>query len=483
MSKKRRTYDTQKAAEPAASSVSTFVRDAFSNPMARLGFDTPNVAEGAGYVNNRLGRNYQLMNTLYRTSWIIGKIINIVPEDMTKAWYDVRTQADPEMVEKLKRLEMRTQVKAKIQEGLCWGRLYGGAVALMLIEGHDDILHEPLDLDTVMPGSFKGLLILDRWSGVYPQMDLCNDLSDPEFGLPESYEITSETFGAVVVHHSRILRFTGFELPKWERVAEIYWGASVIERVYEDLKRRDNTGANIEALVFLANLRVMKMSGMGEMLAATNTQAQERIQNVLQAQNWLASNMGVQILNKDDDYQTHQFAFSGLSDIYQNFMMDVSGASNIPVTKLFGRSPAGMNATGESDMNNYYDFIETEQEGKLRPVLNKLLPVMCMSEFGAIPDDLDFVFNPVRRPSDQERTSMAKDRTSSILEPWTAGLIPDKVAMQELREMSDVTGMWTNITDAMIEAASEVVEPKGELLGMPGIEPMTNEPAAPEQVI
>ncbi|MCG6197883.1 DUF1073 domain-containing protein, partial [Anoxybacillus sp. LAT_38] len=77
-----------------------------------------------------------------------------------------------------------------------------------------------------------------------------------------------------------------------------------------------------------------------------------------------------------------------------SFMLDIAGACQIPVTKLFGRSPAGMNATGESDMQNYYEVIQQQQESILGPVLDKLLPIMCMSEFGAIPDDLEYTFNP-----------------------------------------------------------------------------------------
>lgn len=478
MSKKKNRPYQSKSAQVINNTVATAdvkpTQDAFTNAAARLGYGMTNTAEGAGYVNERLGRNYGLMNTLYRTNWIIGKIVDLVAEDMTKGWIDIRTASDPEVVEKIKRNMVQTQVKSKILEGVKWGRLYGGAVALIMIDGHENELDQPLDLDMVMPGSFKGLMILDRWSGVYPQLNLINDLNDPEFGLPDFYQITSDAKkDSILVHHSRVLRFIGQELPMWERRAEQYWGSSVIERAYEEVKRRDNTGSNIESLVFMANLRVLKLDGMGQALTTGNQQMQDRLFNTITAQNQIMSSMGVQVMDPKDSFETHQYTFSGLSDVYQSFMMDVSGATGIPVTKLFGRSPAGMNATGEGDMNNYYDMIEVEQESKLRPIIDKLLPVIFVSEFGVIPDDLEFVFNPVRRPSDQEKISMGKDRATSILEVYNTGLIPDKTALQELREMSDVTGMWTNITDEMINNASETVEPKGEL-------PLESDPFAQE---
>ena len=136
--------------------------------------------------------------------------------------------------------------------------------------------------------------------------------------------------------------------------------------------------------------------------------------------------MGMYLIDQKDDFATHQYSFSGLSEIYDSFMMDVAGAAEIPVTKLFGRSPAGLNATGESDLQNYYDSIEEKQEAHLRPVIDKLLPVMCMSEFGAIPDDLDYTFNPVRRPTEEERKNLGKNISDTIVNYYNSGLFSQR---------------------------------------------------------
>jgi hypothetical protein len=173
--------------------------------------------------------------------------------------------------------------------------------------------------------------------------------------------------------------------------------------------------------------------------------------------------MGMYILNKDDDFQTHQYTFSGLNDIYESFMLDVAGAAEIPVTKLFGRSPAGFNATGESDSKNYYETIEQKQTSKLEPVLDKLLPIMFMSEFGAIPDDLDYIFNPIATPSDDDLASIVDKKANTIINAFNAGLISQKVGMKELRQMSDSTGMFTNITDEDIDNADDSTDAIGDM--------------------
>lgn len=167
----------------------------------------------------------------------------------------------------------RTQLIKKIQEGLCWGRLYGGAIGIMLIKGQGspEQLAMPLALEEMVPGDFKGLMILDRWNGVSPSSELVDDISDPEYGLPDAYIVTDPVDGAMTrVHHTRCIRFVGNNLPFWERQAELYWGASVIESVFDELKKRDNVSWNIAQLTFLANLRVLKMNDIGQTLAATD---------------------------------------------------------------------------------------------------------------------------------------------------------------------------------------------------------------------
>lgn len=222
----------------------------------------------------------------------------------------------------------------------------------------------------------------------------------------------------------------------------------------------------------MANLRVLKMQDMGQLLSAADRNSQKELYNTIQAQNWLMSNMGIQILDANDGMESHQYTFGGIADVYEKFMLDLSGASQIPATKLYGRSPEGMNATGESDLQNYYEMIGQEQESKLRPILNKLLPPLCMSVFGAVPDDLDFEFDPVSEPSDQERSDLAKSGTENVVTALNAGLVSKRTALKELKQQSERTGVWTNITDADILKASDEIEEEGEMGGFPGMEGM-----------
>lgn len=440
-----------------------YTMDAFQNQMARLGFGQPNLNEGADYPLTRMSQNYNLFTSLYRSSWIVRKIVDVFPSDMVKNWIKFNSSLDPEKISKINSVIRKTKTKEKIKEGLRWARLYGGAAGLILIDGDED-LSEPLDYDAIMLDDYKGLLIFDRWNGIYPDIELEDDISDEEYGYPKYYSISLSEANSnlmlsynkqdlVKVHHSRIVRFNGRDLPLWERQAEMFWGESEIEIVFEELKKRDNTSANIASLIFLANIRVLKMNDLGQLLGASTQKAQENLYKVLQAQNQLMSNMGIYVMDKDDDFGTEQYSFGGLNDIYESFMLDIAGACEMPVTKLFGREPAGFNSTGESDLTQYYDTLEEKQETYLQPIIDKLLPIIFMSTLGAIPEDLDWEFNPCMNANSKDLADLAQSMASPIFEAFNAGLITKEIALKELKQQNEKTGMWSNITDEDIKNA------------------------------
>lgn len=475
MSKRKRRRALDKA--PELQPIRSRALDAFSNVLARLGAGTPNLLEGTEYSLQRMSRDFNTLNALYRESWIVRRIIDVIPADMLKNWITITSGLDPDVEKRLSLTLRRTQLIDKLKRGMQWGRLYGGALGVMLVKHQGYDLSQPLQLDWIMPGDFAGLLIFDRWNGVNPSSELIEDISDPDYGYPKYYTVTDPAGGgSVKIHHSRVIRFTGNTLPFWEEIAEMQWGASVVESIFDELRKRDNVSWNIAQLTFMANIRVLKMQDLGQLLAATDNESQAELLRTLEAQNMLLNNMGMQVMDAADGLETHQYTFGGLADCYQQFIMDISGAAEIPVTRLFGRSPSGLNATGESDLQNYYDMIAEKQESYLRPILNKVLPPFIISTLGSLPDDFDFEFDPVAEPTDKERADLAKCGTDNVVAAYNAGLISQRTALKELKQQSERTGVWTNITDEDIERASDSVEPPGEMGGMFGGE----EPIEPQ---
>lgn len=424
--------------------------DGYSNAAAFIGEDSPLMAAGT-FVRSGLTAKTELLTTTYRVSWLAKRIIDMPSEDMTRAWYRLSTSLPENELDSLRRLEARHSVKQEITNAIRWGRLYGGAIAVMVIKGEEYHLEEPLDYDMLLPDCFQGLLVLDRAQGISPSLELVSDLDDPDFGYPEYYTVDLEMgdIHSVKIHHSRVLRFIGRELPRTETVRENYWGASELEHIWDELQKRSAASANIAQLIFQANVTTLKMGDFGGNLAGGSDRMRERILQTMQNENRLRTSYGIQVMSADDSMETHSYSFAGLSDIYESFMMDMAGAAEIPATKLFGRSPQGFNSTGESDLRNYYDMIAQSQERNLRPALEKLLPVMAISCWGYVPEDLEIVFEPVMTTSPAERAELVSKLSSDVILAFQAGLLTREEALEELKSRGEELGVYGKIALAV----------------------------------
>lgn len=418
----------------------------YSNAAAFLGEESPLLSAGT-FIRSGLTSDPELLTAMYRESWLTMRIIDTPSEDMTRAWYRLSTALDEDALHALKRLEARHSIKQEMTNAIRWARLYGGSLALIVIRGEEDRLDRPLDTGLLLPGCFQGLLVLDRAQGIIPSAELVSDLDDPDFGLPESYTVNLDTdrYRTVTLHHSRVLRFIGRELPRGETVRENYWGASEMEHIQDELLKRSAVSANIAQLIFQANITTLKMSDFGDVLGAGTEEQRKGVEYAMGVENRLRTSFGIQLLSKDDSLENHPYSFTGLSDIYEQFMMDMAGAAEIPATKLFGRSPQGMNATGESDLRNYYDMIASLQERQLRPALEKLVPVMAVSCWGFVPEDLEIVFEPVMTSSPAERAELLQKLSGEVIEAYRCGLFTREQALAELKRRGEPLGAYAKI--------------------------------------
>jgi hypothetical protein len=179
-------------------------------------------------------------------------------------------------------------------------------------------------------------------------------------------------------------------------------------------------------------------------------------------ENRFRTSYGLQLLSSGDTLENFQYTFTGLSDIYEQFMLDICGAAEIPATKLFGRNPSGLNSTGESDLRNYYETISQMQERYLRPALEKLLPVEAMSCWGFVPDDLEIVFEPIAAVTTAERAELMSKLSDPILKAFQIGLITRAEALAELKAVGADIGVWDKLPDIDSDPDEEYINsPQG----------------------
>ena len=426
--------------------------DAFANPAAKTGWGEDNLINATEYPLTRLTQDWQLLTSLSRTSWIVQRVCNVIPEDALADLFIEAPGLETMELHKIEEEIRSTHLRESILEGLRWGRLYGGAAAIIMISNQEEDLSEPIDIDNIMPGSFRGLYIVDRWSGIYPSLQFVDNERDPDFGLPEYYEVRDENgVGQYHVHHSRVLRFCGTKMPFWEQVAEQYWGTSAIEAIYEELIKRDNVANNIANLTFKANLNVMKVENLDQMFATSSSVHQKRMYQMLSAVNTIENSLGIRLINSTDDIQQLQYSFSGLPEVMDSAMMDMAGATSIPVTRLFGRAPAGMNATGESDERMYRQTLEQERAIHITPILERLIPIVCHSAIGKFPAGASFKYPSLIETTPQDKASIIDTTLAPIERLFQANLVPGNVVLEAFRNAQDALDITSTITDKDIE--------------------------------
>ena len=435
------------------------VTDSYQNLNARLGVGAGSMADAGRYAFNPITRQNITLDAMYRGSWIVGAAVDCVADDMVAKGIDFKGVIEPDRVEKLKNA-LGKMVWGPIANTVRWSRLYGGSLAVMLIDGQDPA--EPLRVQAVTKGQFRGLAVLDRWM-VQPSVSELVSEASPAYGMPIFYTVnpTQTPLSGKKVHHTRALRMEGVPLPFYQRYAEMGWGMSVVERLFDRLLAFDQATNGASQLVLKAYLRTIKVEGLRQILAAGGEAYEALVKQMLNIRLFQSSE-GLTLIDAKDDFQTHTYQFSGLDEVLLQFGQQLSGALQIPMVRLYGQSPAGLNSSGESDLRTYYDGIRRQQEATLREPLERILTVLNRSLFG-VDDEIGFTFNSLLEMSEEQKANIAERVTTSVVNAFNAGIVDRKTALSELRQSSDVTGVWSNITDEQIKEAEDDEPPVPDL--------------------
>jgi len=415
-----------------------FFTDSLVNSVANLGYESK-LRQGYYGSDLQFTRNWVQLDNLYRSNWLAQRIIDLPADDMTREWIKLKMEISSQESDKISKYEEKLFVQNKVNESIKWSRLYGGALMVMNFGDQQDT-EEPLNPDKVDLKGLKSLHILTRWQVTPYTGTKVSDMESPEFGLPEYYIINSSEVGSgVKVHYSRCIRFISHDLPWRQKYLEQYWGNSELERVMQALLRYDTTTDGTAELTFLAAQRYFGIDGYRDLVASG--QVDKAIAS-FQALAMLASYNRIFLFDKKDEFGHYDYKFEGLPKIIEQFMMDVSGAAEIPITKLFGRSPAGMNATGESDIRNYYDTIRTKQKSQLKYQLSKLYRILIPSAIGYIPEDFGFEFINLWQLTDEENAKKV------LAEAQADQIYLDKGVLTEIDVANELKnrGYYQNVT-------------------------------------
>ncbi len=435
--------------------------DSFVNFGQNLGIGADNALSTSNYGFNPITRQRTILEWIHRGSWLGGVAVDVVADDMTRAGVDFKSKLGPDETEALHEGATTFGLWNQISDTVKWSRLYGGCLAVMLIDGQDP--STPLRLATIRKGQFAGLLVLDRWMVEPSLSDLVTDYG-PNLGLPKFYSVTASApaLSRQKIHYSRCIRLEGIRLPYWQRIMENLWGLSVLERLYDRMVAFDSATTGAAQLVYKSYLRTYKIEGMREVVAAGGD-ALNGLTRYVDMMRRFQNIEGITLLDGNDSFEEGggSGSFSGLSDALGQFSQQLAGALQIPLVRLFGQSPLGF-STGETDLRNYYDSIKQQQQQQLLVPMTKVYRALAASLDIKLPDGFRIEFRDLWQLSGTDKANIAATVTGAITSAESSGLISQATAMKELRRSSELTNIFANISDEDIEAAEASLPPSGE---------------------
>jgi len=379
--------------------MANFFMDSLRSLQTRLG-GPQDKGRGAEYLF--VPYTDQQIEMAYRSSWIMRKAIDIPVDDATRKWRKF-TDEDGKTMDEVTKLEKRLAVQSKVKSAKINARLFGGAALLIGVRGQEDF-EIPLDPDRVGPGDLRFLTKLERYNLI--ELAPVTDPRSPRYGRSIYYQVTTGSGEFLRVHYSHLVEFDGEEKPTGTTISDLnvsQRGDSLLQVLMEPLRNVDNVMANMATLVADAKTDVIKIPGLSQNI--TNPAYEEGLMTRFGAARMVKGNHGVLILDKEEEYQSVIYGLDGLPPAAQQFMQVAAAAADIPMTRFMSQSPGGMNATGDSDLNNYHDALSAMQENELTPALESFDRVLIRSA-GYDPARVISAWEPLKQVSTAEAADL-----------------------------------------------------------------------------
>lgn len=411
-----RIADAMFGAEPQAIQQAAMpmpVRDALINPMTGMGLSN-DAQVHSRYFQRRLTQ--WEIDQAYSSSWLMRKLIDKPAKDQVRPRREWK--ADKPTIALLEKEEKRLDVWGKHKEAEIERGLGGGAIVIW-IKGDDPM--QPLDPARIRKGAITSLSVWKRWR--FKLGDQIFDLGSEWHGQPEYFEITSlnmvtQAFGNTTtdtlrIHPSRVIVYRGEHVANdnWSSWEDRFWGASKVEIALQAVLNADTSQ---QAFAGMIKDAVNVIIGIPNLTTTYKTRADIEAYQMARMSAVNAARSIWRAIVKDNgkdgkdgaetvDYR--QMVWNGIPQTMMGFVTLVAAAANMPATELIGKSPDGLNSTGEGDRSSWYDELGTRRDTEGRPCLEKLDLALIPSALGKVDDGVWWEYGPFEQPSKLDQST------------------------------------------------------------------------------
>lgn len=388
----------------------------------------------------------------YRGSWVMRKAIDKPAREMVREWRD--WQADSDDIAKLEAEEKRLQLRSKVEQAERLAGL-GGAGMVLYVGGSIEEQARPLDPKRVTADGLKRVHVWHRSRfNIGPLID---DWDSEWFGEPSYYEVRLGS-QQVRFHPSRVVVFPGDPVADiistdWQTAS---WGQSRVQTIIDAVQNVDAADTGFAALIKDARNRRIYIPRLLEMVSTAKGEAelQKRLQAFALGESsnsvsWLDGGDGQG--NGAEKIEDRQMSWAGMPDIMSSYRMAAAAAADMPATVMWGQSPQGMNATGESDIQLWHKTIRGKQDLDLRPRMTRIDAVLIPSALGRVNDDIWYEWAPLSTQSEKDEATTFFTTAQAVEKFQATGAIPDIALEKGIQNLLEERGWIPGLGDALAE--------------------------------
>lgn len=398
------------------------------------------------------------------------KITDTISEELTRKWIEFKYSGDTnhspdhkaETIRKLEQAFDKYRIREVFRQvaqndgyfGL--GQIYidvktpsGGSAW-----DNQDELTKPLYMSNrkITKGSLQGFRVIEPiWT--YPGVYNADNPLSPDYYRPSQWFVMGKT-----VDKSRMLTMRARPVPDILKAAYNFGGMSMSQLaepyVQNWLRTRDSVSDLLHSFVVYGLKTDMKtiLSGAVD----PNIFARADLFNQTR------DNRGLFLMDKEfEEFFQFQTSLSGVDKLQAQAQEQMASVSSIPLVKLLGITPQGLNASSEGEIRVFYDHIHAMQENLFRHSLQQVLEIIQLSEFGEIDAGISFEFLPLYELSEMERAEVAKHQSEADKNYAEAGVY-SSAEIAEMRKV-DKDSEYHLIDDLDIDEDDDDAEPQPEV--------------------
>jgi uncharacterized protein len=358
------------------------------------------------------------------------RMVGTLAQEMTRRWMRITSTGDDDKGDKIRQLTAAMK-RHRVQDVFREGAEHDGAfgVGHIYIDTGDGA--NPNELKTplvaskmkIKRGSLKGIRAVEPiWC--YPgQYDSTNPLSQ-NFYRPETWYVMSTE-----IHRSRFLTLVSREVPDLLKPAFMFGGVSLSQLAKPTIDNWLRTRESVSDLLHSFTVWQLATDMSAFLAGGSSDDLVTRAETFAR----FRDNRGMMLTNKDTELLTNVSAPLGSLDHLQAQSQEQQAAvDGMPLIKLVGYTPSGLNSTGEGEMDAWRDRVRAQQEHLFNAPLKHVMDVIQLSEFGEIDPDIGFEWESLEDPDEVERATVRKTDAETAVAYINAGVLEPQEERERL---------------------------------------------------